>query len=304
MLRTARACMPVTIEPVDLVGGELGLLQRGVPRLLDERRVLHLAEALFPRARAAGAGCPPALDELLGGGRAAEVLGDHRAVGVGADEDRGRAVAALRLVGARGQAVAHVGRDHEHRARCRRARCAARRHPIAARRRSRARSPAMSSRSAAWIADALFLSRYAGLAVENHNALDRRALGRRLAGEAGGLDGQRGGVLVVRRDRPGALAPTRAEGLGDLTAVESAERDVAGGADDSLHAGESRRAPERAVPSGSRPYSVARATRRHGQRRRAARTASRSTACACSRPSRCRRCRSRPSCWPGSAPTW
>ena len=95
--RTARACMPVTMTFVDLVGRELGRLQRRVPRLLDERAVLHFAEALFPRARTGRARRAPALDELLGRARAAEVLGDDRAVGVVADEQRARAVAGGRL---------------------------------------------------------------------------------------------------------------------------------------------------------------------------------------------------------------
>ena len=75
--------------------------------------------------------------------RAAEVLGDDRAVGVGSPTSIAAAPSPPCDSSAlRGQAVADVGRRPRARSRCRRARCAARRCPIAARRRSRARPPA------------------------------------------------------------------------------------------------------------------------------------------------------------------
>ena len=144
------------------------------------------------------------------------------------------------------------------RSRCRRARCAARRRPSAARRRSRARRPSVSSRSAAWIADALFLSRYAGLAVENHSASTAVPSGAERRARRAASTRHRGGVLVVGGDRPGALAAAGAEGLGDLAAVEAAERDVAGRADDSSHAGESRRAAPDTSPAGRGRVAAAR----------------------------------------------
>ena len=54
-------------EVVDLVRGELGLLQRGLPRLDAERDVAGLAEALLPHLRADVARRAPAIEELLGG---------------------------------------------------------------------------------------------------------------------------------------------------------------------------------------------------------------------------------------------
>ena len=50
MPRTARACMPVTISLSTWSGLSSAAFERGVPRLLGQRRVLDLAEALFPRA--------------------------------------------------------------------------------------------------------------------------------------------------------------------------------------------------------------------------------------------------------------
>ena len=80
---------------------------------LAEPDVLHLAELLLPLLRALVAGRPPAVEELVGGGARADELGEDRAVGVVADEERGRRVAAGGLVGAAGQAGADVGRDHQ-----------------------------------------------------------------------------------------------------------------------------------------------------------------------------------------------
>ena len=94
---------------VDLVCAERGRLERGLPCRVDERLILGLAEALLPLARARVARCAPPVDELLGSRRAREVLGDHRAVGVVADEDRGGAVSLCGLVGARRQTDADVG---------------------------------------------------------------------------------------------------------------------------------------------------------------------------------------------------
>ena len=109
--RTARACRPVTTTRSTCVGRQLGGLQRRVPRLLPERDVLRLAEALLPDLRAPIARRAPAVDELLGRRAAAEVLGDHRA-GVAVQSPtstRGRAVTARRLVRA-GRAGRCAGR--------------------------------------------------------------------------------------------------------------------------------------------------------------------------------------------------
>ena len=128
-------------EAVDLIGRELGGLQCAVPRLLGERRVLHLAEALFPRARTIGAGRAPALDELLGRARGAEVLGDDRTVRHRTrprPRPRRRRPATRRRSsgGRRACRTRPPGCS-----RCRRARCAARPRPSAARRRNRPRPP-------------------------------------------------------------------------------------------------------------------------------------------------------------------
>ena len=98
-----------------LVGGELGRLECRVPRLLDEWAVLDLAEAFLPLARTGRARSAPPLDELFGRARGAEVLRDHGAVGIVADEEGGPAVAGRRLVAARRQAGAQIGCDEQDR---------------------------------------------------------------------------------------------------------------------------------------------------------------------------------------------
>ena len=99
---------------IDLFRRQFRHLQRVVPRLVDERRIHDLAEPLLPLPRASGAGRAPPLEELLGRAGPTEVLGDDRPVGVAADEDRGRAVAALCLVRTRGQARTPIGGDDQH----------------------------------------------------------------------------------------------------------------------------------------------------------------------------------------------
>ncbi len=100
----------------DGVGLDARIGEGQLERLLPERHVLHLAEALLPLLRPdVPRGAPP-VEELLGDRRAAEVLGQHRcAVGAVADQQgRGR-VAALPLVDARRQAGADVGGGDEDR---------------------------------------------------------------------------------------------------------------------------------------------------------------------------------------------
>ena len=110
--RARLACMPVTIRRSTWSGESSAAFSAAFHAcstsgayFTSPKRSSHARERREPGA--------PALDELLGGRCAPEILGDDRAVGVGADEDRGRAVAALRLVGARREAAAHVGRDRE-----------------------------------------------------------------------------------------------------------------------------------------------------------------------------------------------
>src|SRR5438067_1898682 len=59
-------------------------------------------------------GAPCAIWVATGRADPTEVLGDDRPVGVAADEDRGRAVAALCLVRTRGQARTPIGGDDQH----------------------------------------------------------------------------------------------------------------------------------------------------------------------------------------------
>src|SRR4029078_1364891 len=94
------------------------------------------------------------------------------------------------------------------------------------------------------------------------------ALRRRPPGEASRLDGERGGVLVIGGNGSGSFAATGTERLGDVGAVEAPERDVARSTDDSSHVGECTRGHRRNAQR-SRPYSVARETRRYRERRRA-----------------------------------
>ena len=66
---------------------------------------------------------------------------------------------------------------------------------------------------------------------------ERRRGGRRgrAQGQAGRLDPHGGGVLVVRGDRPGALAPAGAQERGDLRPLEAPVGDIARGAQDPSH---------------------------------------------------------------------
>ena len=102
-------------ELVDVVGGERGGGEGPLPGLAHERPVGDLAEALLPRAGAFAPGDAPALEELLGRDAGTEVLGDHRTVGVVAEEDRSSAVAAGGFVGGRGETTTLIGGDHERR---------------------------------------------------------------------------------------------------------------------------------------------------------------------------------------------
>ena len=132
---------------VDVARRQLGRLERGAEGLLGQRHVAGLAELLLPQAGAVLARHPPAVGELVGGRAHADELGDDGAVGVGADEDRRAAVAALALLAGGGQAGAQVGGDRQRRAVGGRARPAARRRPSAPSRRGR--RPGGRSRCAA-----------------------------------------------------------------------------------------------------------------------------------------------------------
>ena len=88
-------------------------VQGGLPRLGRGRTQDVGAEALLPRARARPAGDPPALGDFERAGRSAEVLGQHRPIGVVAHQHSGRAVTRGGLVGAGRQTVTGIGGHHE-----------------------------------------------------------------------------------------------------------------------------------------------------------------------------------------------
>ena len=79
-------------DAVHLAGRKLGRLQCRVPRLVDQRRVLDLAETFFPLARARRPRRTPTFDEFFGRARGAEEFGNDGAVGVVAHENRRAAV--------------------------------------------------------------------------------------------------------------------------------------------------------------------------------------------------------------------
>ena len=158
-------------DPVHLGRGERCRLQRRVPRLLAERHVLRLAEALLPDLGAPVTGRAPAVEELLGGRAAPEVLGDDRGLARVrvADEQRGGAVAPADSSGLVGRPV----RRSEVTTSVVPAPSSATRSAPTPERTAPPRSSAAQSesrRSAAWIAVALVLSRYAGSAVENQSS--------------------------------------------------------------------------------------------------------------------------------------
>ena len=135
----------------------------------------------------------------------------------------------------------------------------------------------VSSRSAAWIVDALFLSRYAGLTRSRTTARRARCpAGATAQREPGRLDAHRGGVLVVGGDRPGALAAAAAERLRDLGPVEAPERARSRPAlmiprmARRVYDGGVGSGPAGAPRIGSRPVQCRRATRRRRERGRAA----------------------------------
>ncbi len=230
-----RACVRAgDDDPVDLLGAQLGRLQGRVPRLLAERHVLRLPEALLPDLRASLAGLTPAVDELLGGVALAEHGGEHRPVGSRPDQHGGAGVATTGLVGAGREPVAQVGGHDQGRVR-------------AVQGRDHRRDPG---------ADGATEIGGQHVAVEAHGGVDgggvglvevrgtgrrepqglRARLGCGPEREARRLDPHRGGVLVVAGH--GASAPPAAgpEGLGDRGTVEPPVRHVAGDAQDPLHA--------------------------------------------------------------------
>jgi hypothetical protein len=100
-------------QPVHLLRGELGDLERRVPGLLAEGHIFRLAEAFLPLLHGRVARRPPPVDELLGRRRRADQFSDDRRVlVVVVHQHRGGAVAAGRLVGAGRQAAARV-RGHD-----------------------------------------------------------------------------------------------------------------------------------------------------------------------------------------------
>ena len=269
-----------------------------------EGDVAGLAEPLLPHLRAGVAGRAPAVEELLGGRAAAEELGEHGAVALVAD------------------------RRGPRRRRRRRTRRRRRPGPCGGRR-STTRCGAPAAQGGVERADrrahrAVGVER-ADVAAEPQRGVDGGGVGlvdvggrdggepQRVRGQAaerpqrraGRLDAHGGGVLVVARRRCGCPCRRRcrprprswcgrAAGRAGTPAAPTMPRDVMARAlrarsDGSSHS-VSTVAPVRLGDT---------ANDRRGER-----TASPSTACASSPSSRCRRSRTPPSCWPGSAPTW
>ncbi len=225
-------------DALDLVGGEVGRLQRRVPGLLDERAVLDLAEALFPRPRTRRARSAPPLEELLGRARAAEVFGDDGAVGVVTDEQRARAVAGGRFVATGGESAALVGGDEQHRA------ATGERGPHGADRRPE--RAAEVERGHVGVEPQCRVQGRRVVLVEirgrrggEPERVRRGATGGAAQREPRRLDTHGGGVLVVGRDRTGSLAAAAPEGLGDLGPLKAPEGHVAADADDASHGPES-----------------------------------------------------------------
>jgi hypothetical protein len=100
-------------DVVDLLGGDAGALQGRGPRLQAQRHVAGLAEALLPDLAVGLLRGPPAVEELLGGARRRQVLGQQRAARAVADHQRHGAVAAGGLVGTAGEAATEVGGHHQ-----------------------------------------------------------------------------------------------------------------------------------------------------------------------------------------------
>ena len=220
-------------HPIDLLGAQLGGLQRRVPRLLAERHVLRLAEALLPDLRAALARLTPPVDELLGGVTLPEHGGQQRPVGVRTDQERGGAVAAGGLVGAGRQAIASVGGDHEHRV-APVERREQRRHPGPDRAHEVGGDHVGVEPQGGVDGGGVRLVQVGGIGGREPQG-PRLAVGGAAEREAGRLDAHRGRVLVVAGDRPAAPSTSRPEGLGDRGPVEAAVRNVAGSAQNPLH---------------------------------------------------------------------
>ena len=230
----ARPCMPVTTTRSTSSAVTPAAFRPDCQASVPERHVAGLAEPLLPRPGAPVARRPPAVEELVGDRRPAQVLGDHgRARRVVADQDGGGAVAPGRprrptWAGRRAGRTPPPGWC---RTRRRRGRCAGRRAPSAGRRRSRRPPPrrAGAGRRARW-------RRWScrGRPAWPWRTTGRRgaAAGRRAQGPAGGLDAHGRGVLVVGGHRSGALAPAGPEHRGDLGPLQAPVGDVAGDADD------------------------------------------------------------------------
>ena len=163
---------------VEIVGRDPRVLACVGERRLRERQVGVLAEALLPHVRRRLTRQPPAVEELERRRPAAEQSRLGAVVAVGWTEHvRRRAVTAVRLVGATGQAGAHVGADDERRlggdAPSRIAAIPDRTEPTTSYAATDGSRP-----SAAWIAVAFVLSRYAGSAVANSRSCGVCSAGR------------------------------------------------------------------------------------------------------------------------------
>ncbi len=108
--------MPVTATAETSAAWTPASLRARVPGVGPQLEVAGLAEPLLPQLGPLLARRPPAVGELVGGRGAPQVLGEQRRARPGVPHHHGgRRVPAGRLVAAGGQAVAAVGRHHQHR---------------------------------------------------------------------------------------------------------------------------------------------------------------------------------------------
>ena len=227
------AVHPRDDQPPDVARLEAARCEGPAEGLLAQGQIAVLAEALLPQFRDPVTRGAPAVGELVRGRGGSHELGQHP--GPLPDEDGGAGVTADGLVAARGQAVALVGGDDQSGA--------------ATAERGEERADARAQRTTEVVG--------ADLAGETEGRRHCRGVGlvqiRRLGGgepqgvgglprcrtqrQPGGLDPERGGVLVVGGHRPRPLAAAAAHEGRDVDPGEPPVGHVARRTQDASHGG-------------------------------------------------------------------
>src|ERR1019366_2553211 len=195
--------------------------------------IAALAVALFPYLRGRVSRGTPTVEEFFGGTGRTEVLGDHRAIVLGTDEEGRGAVAASRFIGSSGEPAADIGRHDQGRRRslesgtehgnpgsnC--AACVSGEHVTV-------QSQCGVDGGCIRLVE---VSRRGGAEPKARRAGSRRAA----QSQPGRLDGHGGGVFVVGGHGPAALPAPGAQGRPDRPSLEAPSGEVRSMPDNPFH---------------------------------------------------------------------